>query len=148
MKTTALLLTLAALMGAGVGMAHSQLYRSEPAENGRVKQKPGHVLLEFGEAIETKFSTFKVYHLETSETQGDPKLLHPQAMVLMNQVLQSRGDEAKRFDTGVKTAGNTVRLVNISLKETLEPGAYVVMWQVLSVDTHVLKDFIVFVYQP
>lgn len=148
MKTIAFLLTLATLAVAGVGHAHSQLYRSEPAENGRVKQKPGQVLLEFGEAIESKFSTFKVYRLETAEAPNDPKALHPQAMLLMNQVLQTRGDEDKRVDSGVMVAGNTVRLVTINLKANLEPGAYVVMWQVLSVDTHVLKDFLVFVYQP
>jgi methionine-rich copper-binding protein CopC len=65
-------------------------------------------------------------------------------------VLPLRDDQgrAERIDAGLKTQGRTAENVTISLKPGLKPGAYVVMWRVLSVDTHTTSGFFVFVYQP
>ena len=38
--------------------------------------------------------------------------------------------------------------VTLRLKDGLEPGAYAVMWNVLSVDSHTIEGFLTFTYDP
>jgi methionine-rich copper-binding protein CopC len=45
-------------------------------------------------------------------------------------------------------AGETANSVTISLKETLASGAYVVIFRVLSADTHTVEGFITFEIKP
>jgi methionine-rich copper-binding protein CopC len=138
-----------ALALAGAALAHSYLKEASPAAGTRVRQMPGEVRLVFDEPLETRFSTFKVYRLEAPpEALSDFKRLNALAVPLFNRVLKQKGDEDARADAGLRTTARSTKEVVIGLKEGLKPGAYVVMWQLLSVDTHVLSDFYVFVYQP
>ena len=139
----------AALALAGAALAHSYLKEATPGADTRVRRMPGEVRLVFDEPLESRFSTFKVYRLEApGGALDDFKRLNALAASLFNQVLKQKGDEDSRADTGLKTTARTTKEVVIGLKEGLKPGAYVVMWQLLSVDTHILSDFFVFVYQP
>jgi copper resistance protein C len=62
----------------------------------------------------------------------------------MNKTLSDKN--AKRIDLGLENP-NVSSLVSIKLPNELEPGWYVVMWKVLSVDTHTTSDFVLFRYQ-
>lgn len=52
------------------------------------------------------------------------------------------------MDAGLKTQARTAENVLIALKPDLGPGAYVVLWRVLSVDSHTTQGFFVFVVEP
>ncbi|TMI77942.1 MAG: copper resistance protein CopC, partial [Bacillati bacterium ANGP1] len=54
---------------------------------------------------------------------------------------------ASRSDAGVANTTRTSGDIVLRLKD-LGPGAYVVMWRVLSVDTHTTQGSFVFVYTP
>lgn len=140
---------LVALALAGAALAHAYLVNSNPAENSRIRALPGEVRLGFAEAVEVRFSSFKVYPLEApAEALSNPQRLKALAELLVARVLPLRGDEAARADAGLKTTDRTAENIEIKLKSGLKPGAYVVMWRVLSVDSHTSSDFLVFTYLP
>jgi methionine-rich copper-binding protein CopC len=65
------------------------------------------------------------------------------ASVFVPTVIDLSGDEAERADAAILAEGTT-KNVTISLKDDLAPGAYVVMFRVLSSDTHTIEGFITF----
>ncbi len=134
------------IFGIGAALAHAYLERSTPKDGSTVTVMPNTIILEMTEAVELRFSTFKVYKLETRETE--PRRVHADAANLMSRVLALKNDEAARADTGVATTEATSKTISIRLKPKLEPGVYVVMWRVLSVDTHTTQDYIYFRYKP
>jgi copper resistance protein C len=62
-------------------------------------------------------------------------------------VLELEGDQAARVDTGLLSKGTAKKII-IALKDDLAPGAYVVMWRVLSTDTHTVDGFMTFEITP
>jgi len=127
--------------------AHANLVVSFPADGATVSAPPTEVILQFSEAVDVRFSTFKVYHLPAEEE--DPLRLRAAAATLVSEVLRLRDDAERRADVGAVTgAARYATQINIALKENLAPGNYVVMWSVLSVDTHTTQGFYVFRYQP
>jgi methionine-rich copper-binding protein CopC len=137
MKKPFFALTLALL---GVALAHSELTTSTPTNGAVVKTMPKTVVLNFSGGVETDFSTFKVYQYTGEVTRGQLRYFARQQMALKN-------DAAKRADAGTVTSGTSSR-VTINLKPNLKPGVYVVMWHLLSVDTHTVDDFAYFTYKP
>lgn len=136
-------------LGAGSAVAHSDLARSVPADGERLSAPPQSVELVFTEPVEVALSVFKVYPLPAPpDALADPMRLNGLAAELVSQVLGRRDDRDRRVDTGLQTGQGTAAAVTLGLKPDLQPGAYVVMWRVLSVDTHVTQGFTVFVYQP
>lgn len=127
------------------GLSHSYLRQSVPAA-GEVVTALETIILEMTEAVELNFSTFKVYHLP--DAPEAPRARLDAAQKLMRDVLMLRGDEDARADLGVITQGRTSAAVEIALRDALEPGVYVVMWRVLSTDTHTTEDLIIFEYRP
>jgi methionine-rich copper-binding protein CopC len=137
----------AALAIPSVITAHAFLATAAPAEDSTVTSAPKEVRLAFTEPVETRFSIFKVYRLDMDpvvETQR----LNAAAGALVSDVLQKRGDEAARADAGLATTTRTSSDIVIGLKPDPRPGAYVVMWRVLSIDTHTTQGFFVFVFAP
>lgn len=141
----ATLLFVVALLAAGPVYAHAHLEQSTPAADSVVASAPASVLLKFTEPVEVGFSTFKVYPLPAG---ADGESLKDAAAKLVDEVLGARGDEEARADAGVAGGSGTSAEVEIRMKEGLEPGAYVVMWRVLSVDSHTTRGHFVFQYQP
>jgi copper resistance protein C len=137
---------LAGLGLVGVALAHSNLTRSAPADAQTVAVLPKTVVLEFSEPLEVKFSSFKIYKLGTNAT--DAKAAREDADALVEKALEKKGDEAARADDGLATSVPTAARLEVKLKPNLTPGWYVVMWKVLSVDTHTSDDSIVFRYKP
>ncbi len=150
--STIRLLALLALLLGGAASAHADMAQSTPAGNTTVTELPGAVQLVFTEPVETLFSVFKVYRLEADvDMAADSawKRLNGLAGALVNEVLTANdaGAEA-RVDEGVETASATTAEVSLSLPDDLAPGVYVVMWRVLSIDTHSTQGFLVFEYVP
>ena len=157
------------LLGAGLALAHAELVTMTPVKNSVLTTLPQTVTLTFSEPVEVGFSLFKVYKLEptpTSTSGGAPGgesggetggaspeseeealRLNGLAGTLVTEVLTERGDEAARADAGPATTG-TAEEVSLNLKEGQGAGNYVVMWRVLSADTHTTQGFYVFSYQP
>lgn len=140
-------LWLSVLLALGVAFAHADLTSSEPAANAVLAEAPAAVLLEFTEPVETMFSVFKVYRLEADvdlSADNAQQRLAGLAGALVNVVLDLREDDAARLDTEVQPAGGTAKQVSLTLAADLPAGHYVVMWRVLSVDTHVTEGFFAF----
>lgn len=131
------------LLWTGVAAAHAYLKASDPPEETTINAAPTAVRLIFTEPVEIRFSIFKVYRLDIDPGM-EMRRVNAAAGALMSNVLQKRGDEAERADAGVDAASRTTTDVAIKLKPELKAGSYVVMWRVLSIDTHTTQGFFVF----
>ncbi|MBO8142050.1 MAG: copper resistance protein CopC [Firmicutes bacterium] len=125
-------------------LGHASLVSAEPSRGATVTSALEEVVLTFSEPVEARVSIVKVYPLAAAPAAD----LAAEAAALVNRVLTKRGDEDARADAGVQAADGPNRTVRIRLKDGLEPGPYVVMWRVLSVDTHVVQGHYVFVLDP
>jgi len=135
---------LAPLVLAGAAWAHSLLTQATPAPDATVKHLPATVQLVLSEPVEMTFSAFKVYPLGSKGLAAAKR----EAARLFKTALEAKNDREGRADLGVVGSARTAERVELKLKENLKPGAYAVMWRVLSVDTHTSQDFYVFIYQP
>lgn len=126
---------------------HAYLDTSIPAEGAVVTELPETVVLTYTEPVEVRSSMFKVYPLD-AEGIENPLQLNAKARALFEEVLPLRRDEADRVDAGIVPGRATADEIQIVLQEDLPAGTYVVMWRVLSVDTHVVSGFYVFTYDP
>ncbi len=118
-RRVALACVLAVLAGtAGVG-AHAFLERAEPRVGSTVRTPPTQVKLWFTERLEPAFSRV--------------------------QVLDAAGRRVDRADGAVDPENQA--LLRVSLGE-LPPGAYRVVWRVVSVDTHVTEGAFTFKVAP
>jgi methionine-rich copper-binding protein CopC len=135
------------LAAAGVASAHAFLKSADPGEDSSINAWPKEIRLTFTEPVELRFSIFKVYRLDAAPGT-EQRRLNATAGALVSDVLQKRGDEAARADEGTSNTTRTTADVLVKLKPDLDPGAYVVMWRVLSIDTHTTQGFYVFVFTP
>ncbi len=135
----------------GVGFAHSELESSNPAAGEVLQAAPTEVSLTFTEAAEVRFSTLKVYplaaDLDFSADDAEARL-NGLAGQLVSEVLETQGDADARADTGLSTSERTTETVTLPLKPDIGPGVYVVMWRVLSVDSHTSQGFVTFWVAP
>jgi methionine-rich copper-binding protein CopC len=135
------------LLWTGVAAGHAYLQTADPAEDAVVRTPPREVRLAFSEPIEVRFSTFKIYPLRV-ESGWDIRRLNGAAGLLVSEVLLKRDDEALRVDAGLASAPRTSAHIVLRVRADLRSGAYVVMWRVLSIDTHTTQGFYVFTYAP
>ena len=141
----------------GIALGHAYLETSDPATGATLQAAPEEVTLTFSEPLELRFSTFKVAPLETDAT--DPREIKLAAQDLKAEVLGDEGhhgDEPSDIsETGAQPAMNVEVLTNGRMAREvtlgvgdLSPGTYVVMWRLLSADTHASDDFITFTVAP
>lgn len=131
-----------------VAMGHAHYESSVPAREATVTTAPREVRLQFSEPVHVNTSMFKVYPLEP---QDDPLLLRAAASELMSRALvgiDRRQDEAERADASILTTRTPSAEIVLRMKENLAPGPYVVMWRILSVDTHTTQGSFIFYYEP
>jgi copper resistance protein C len=143
------LMLLALLTFVGAASAHAELESASPAEGETVTSMPAEVALTFTEPVEVRFSLFKVYSLDADVDMAEEaaqRRLNGLAGQLVAEVLEAQGDDEARADTGVAATERTSTDIVLPLKDTLEPGPYVVMWRVISADTHPVEGFYTFVY--
>lgn len=149
-----LLFLLATLLpfGMGVALAHADLASSEPAAETTITEPIEEIRLHFGEAVELDFSLFKVYQLDATEVdmtaENAWQRLNGLAGALVSDVLESRNDSEARVDAGLANDEQRSEEVVIELQDDLAPGVYVVMWRILSIDTHGTQGSYVFEYAP
>ncbi|ADI14008.1 copper resistance CopC family protein [Truepera radiovictrix] len=144
------LLACAALLG-GAAHAHAYLEASTPAEGEVLSELPEAVTLRFTEPTEVNFSLYKVYPLEAEidlSAENAQQRLSALAGQLVSEVLEARDDDEARADTGVQADGRVSAEVTLPLKEGLQAPHYVVMWRVLSIDTHTTQGFFTFSVLP
>lgn len=144
-------LIVAALTWVGAVSAHAELVNASLVQGETVAAAPREVTLTFSEPVEARFGLFKVYPLGTDvDLSGGnaEQRLNGLAGQLVATALEARGDESARADTGVATADRASAEVVMSLKGELTPGPYVVMWRVVSADTHPVEGFSTFIYAP
>jgi len=138
----------AGLLVVASAAAHADFLRLEPGADGVVVGAPSEVTIHFTMGVEERFSTFKVYRLaldgETepadlaAPTERDRMRLNALAAALVAEALE-RDDDAghpDRVDDGAPTTNAATTAVTLGLADDLPPGVYVVMWDVLAVDTH------------
>ena len=133
----------------GSGMraqAHAFLNASVPAPDSTVNAPLKEVKLSYSEPVEIRFSIFKLYKINAAP-DADLRALHAAADALVSANLLKRGDEAARADAGVTNTERSSTDIFVRLKD-LQPGPYVLMWRVLSVDTHTTQGEFVFIYSP
>lgn len=117
--TRALLSLLFAVAAASSAMAHAFLDHAAPAVGSTVHASPSELRLWFTEPLEPAFSTVRV--------------------------LNAAGQPVDRGDKQIDPSNRTLLKVGLS---PLGPGAYKVMWRVLSVDGHVTEGDFTFRVAP
>lgn len=118
MKPRAFLLVLAWL-ASPAAFAHAYLDRTSPGGASTVRGSPAEVKLWFSHALEPAYSSVRV--------------------------LDKAGRQVDRKDTRVDPA--EAKLLKVTL-ERLAPGAYRVVWRVLSADGHVTRGEFAFEVAP
>lgn len=144
-----LLVVLAA--GPWFAAAHAYLDASEPAANAAATDPVTTVTLSFSEAIEVAFSSFKVYRLtaEVDLATADADMrLNALAAPLVTNYNGTAVDGDGKIDAEVTSPADDRSSVVLRFAGDLAPGHYVVMWRVLSVDTHVIDGHFVFTVAP
>ena len=103
----------------GAALAHAHLDHAQPAANAKVTAAPAEVSLWFTEAVEPTFSSIVVQDANGTAVQDG------------------------------KTTGDPDNTAVLKVKlKALAPGAYKVMWKVLSVDTHRTQGSFTFTVAP
>lgn len=146
LSATIALLACVCFYGAGQASAHAFLNASVPSADSTVGTAPKEIKLTYSEPVEIRFSIFKLYKI-TAPAGSDARTLHAAADSLVAADLMKRGDDAARSDAGVANTTRSSTDIVVRLKD-LEPGAYVLMWRALSVDTHTTQGSFIFVYNP
>ncbi|RTR28702.1 copper resistance CopC family protein [Deinococcus radiophilus] len=116
--------------------AHTAVTSISPAAGSTVNA-PREVTLRFSESVNLRYSIFKVYPLPAGQSGQRA------AATLTRRVIALRGDEAQRADTYRPRLGHG-QGVAVPLKSSLKPGAYVLMWRLMSADGHPVTGQTVF----
>jgi len=134
------------LAGGLPASAHAFLNASVPSADSMVSTPLKEIKLSYSEQVEIHFCIFKVYKID-APPGADLRTLHAAADTLVSADLLKRGDERARADAGLANTERTSSDIVVRLKD-LQPGAYVLMWRALSVDTHTTQGSFVFIYSP
>jgi methionine-rich copper-binding protein CopC len=135
----------------GVALAHANIKSSIPKDGSSLSAMPKTVQLTFGEAVETKVSTFKIYWMDEKLIMKNGKELPDEQAddiveKFANKMTALKQDTADRVDAGYsKGTMAQAKQVTLNVKPgTSKPGVYVVMWKLTSVDTHTTSGFMRF----
>ncbi len=127
--------------------AHAVLTTSEPEDGAVLTASPETLLLSFTEGVEVDFSVFRLVRLdaEVDLSADNARLrLNGLASAVVGPYLGGApGGEEEAAVEAVSVEGDRSQ-VKLTLSEPLSPGHYVLMWRVLSEDTHVVDGHIVF----
>ena len=86
-----------------------------------------------------------------SPTVDDPDFaakLNGVAALLVNDVIGAAEPDDRAVQLDLAPAQGEAAELTLTPKEPLAPGSYVVMWRILSADTHVLQAFMTFTVTP
>jgi methionine-rich copper-binding protein CopC len=145
MRRAGLVLAAAALLA--FAQAHAYLESSTPAGGAVLETAPETLVLEFSEELEVGFSTFKLFRLEDAPDVADEDhaaKLNGMAALLVTEVIGTSGPDDRAVAFELAPGQGRSAKVTLTPAEPLAPGSYVLMWRVLSVDTHTLQDYVTF----
>ncbi len=148
MRTLRYAVLLLATVLVGGARAHAVLAESSPAAGAVLSAPPEAVVLTFSEGVEVDFSLFRVARLDVDfdVTADDAGLrLNGLAAAIIGPYLDGEpgGDEEVAVEA-TAVAGSRSQVELRFASQPLPPGSYVVMWRVLSEDTHVIAGHLVF----
>lgn len=140
---------LLALSLAVPAFAHAHLTASTPADGEVLGSAPATVTLTFTEAVQARFSLFVVVPLAVPPVANESAKEHSQrtyglAAQLADSVMAAGGKVDGRVDAGLASPSGASKDVVIALRDGLPAGTYVVVWRVLSIDSHVTQGIVVF----
>lgn len=148
-------LLLAALVAATVSVAgaHAHLAAASPAADSVVPgdEAPSVITLEFTEGVELGFSTVRLLRIEHELDVADPTFsmrLNALAAQVAREALAARGAVEGETLFALQPDKGTVESFELLLAAPLAPGSYVLAWRLLSVDTHIMEEFITFTVLP
>jgi copper resistance protein C len=118
------LTALLAALSLSLAGAHTAVTSVTPALNATVSA-PASVTLTFNEAVETRFSTFRVMAVPTGRT----------AQAAATLALAEKPGSARLVNRAATLPALAAR-VTLPLRADLKPGAYVIAWKILSEDGH------------
>lgn len=127
--------------------AHAVLAESTPAAGAVVDASPSEIELRFSEGVEVDFSVFRVLRLdaEVDLSADDAQMrLNGLAAALLGPYLAGAEAHDEEVALEAHAVEGTRSEVVLELADELVPGHYVVMWRVLSEDTHIIDGHIVF----
>ena len=121
----------------GVSLATTAtLKRSSIPARTLVKVMPRELTLEFAQAINTDSSRFKVYRLNLNPDELERLEFAAMERLARAQTpgrLRLRADASNRADAGLRPGtANLTKRIHLQLKPSLEPGAYALMWQIVT----------------
>ena len=138
----------ALLLGAfSLASAHAALDTSDPAADAVVDTPPSQVTLTFSEPLEVAFSLFGVHRLDAQldmDEEDAAQRLNGLAAPRVKAWLDSPDEDGSLVPLTVEPASGASAEVTLVFEEALAPGHYVVVWRVLSADTHPVEDFFTF----
>lgn len=131
----------------GNALAHAALDSSDPADGSVLAAAPAAITLSFTEELEAGFSTFKLYRLandlDPSDTDYAAKL-EGLAQLLVDEVMESQAPDERAVVSTLDPSSGRTKTVQLTPEAALGAGTYVVMWRIVSVDTHVVEGFLTF----
>lgn len=146
-RTLAFVLLLTCLWWTGAASAHAHLGASLPAADSVSDEGPTEVVLSFTERVEVSFSVVGLLRLDAEVDLSAPTgrlRLAGLAAQAVNQRLGSSEPSPDAVAFSLSPAGGAAAELSLVLEEPLRPGHYVVLWRVLSVDTHITEGHFVF----
>ncbi len=147
------LLALLLLAALGVASAHAHLQASTPAADALIAaaDAPTVISLEFTEGVELAFSTFRLVRIENEldPTEATYAMrLNALGAQKASEVLASRAEVEGEVAVSLEPTRGTLESFELHLAEPLPAGSYALVWRVLSVDTHIIEEFITFTVLP
>lgn len=137
MKPEALVAAILAVMSLGLTHAHATLADSNPSDGESIAASTNQVTLTFVEPIEAGFSLFRMFSIDPLELD-DPN----QTEMHWHTYLQSRNTQTEITDITISSTDPAT--ITISWPQQLAPGSYLVVWRVLSIDTHISNGYLRF----
>lgn len=136
---------------AGVAGAHASLDASSPGAGAVLDAAPSEVRLSFSENVEVAFSVFGVHRLEAKVDMSEQRAqqrINGLAAPLVEAWLDQTAEDGSLVPTTLEPsvgAAAEIALVLADLQaDGLEAGHYVVVWRVLSADTHPVEGYFTF----
>lgn len=127
--------------------AHASLDATDPADGAVLEAGPREVTLDYSENVEVGFSVFAVHRLDADIDLGQEHAQQRISGLAAPQVKDwlaapTSGDTLVPM-TYEPNTGKASQVV-LTFDEELAPGHYVVVWRVLSADTHPVEGFFTF----
>lgn len=135
------------LAATGQALAHAELGATEPAAGAVLQTAPEQVALTFSEEVEVAFSVFSVHRLDEEldmNEESSQQRLDELAAPLVEGWLDDAAVDDSLIPTTVEPAAGTASDIALVFAEELSAGHYVVVYRVLSGDTHPVEGYFTF----